>query len=375
MVFAVVSAAAHDVNSLVLVTRSDCSYEPGSNTAYVSVVVTNRGHAPLRLPLALEVTDISSAEVRLISVDGRTPEGHPFVIAGTEERLLAPGRSTRSTLLQFDNPGRAPFTYHVTAFDNLTPAQIELATASSDMRGPHEGRPHGVPSNDIMFYKDSEMYDWYWKPRVNLQSPPIDWKAALPWGQIYEAAEGSRAHNVRVEIRDLQLLGLNRATGQWSVLQYSGAPGGSFYREDFANDDHVAGTQNIDCDSQDNGRSVRMMPGRVFHFFGPRLHYDQLGPPDMPMMTRFRARLVLDESAGTDDRSQARFLANAAGDYWVDDVPWRGTFRNNRDFAISRFKYLAAEYRTFYAHNLNPSDLLRYPPPPMPTLGRVGVCQ
>ena len=72
-------------------------------------------------------------------------------------------------------------------------SQTSLEEIISDMTEPHEGRPHGVPSN----------YDWALKPRRGAETPPETWNAAIAWGQLYEWIEGNPATNTRVQIRDL----------------------------------------------------------------------------------------------------------------------------------------------------------------------------
>jgi hypothetical protein len=367
MLLAAAGAANANVNvdSMVQVIRSACVYNAETNTFDVTVTVTNVSSNALKAPLALAVESISSAGVHLKGIDGIAPGGFPFVAAGLAMHDLDPGESIRNVILQFDDPSRELFSFRIAVYNRLSSRQIELATASSDMRGLHEANPHGVPSNDKLYFKDSEIYDWYSKPRINLQAPPTGWSTVLAWGQIYAAADANAATNVRVEIRDLELLGLDRFTGQWSVLTYSGMfSGGDYYLESFEGNQHWP--------SKDFGRcvpdvSIPMLTDRVFHFYGPPIQFVLLGPEDMPMMTRFRARLVVDDHSLPDDRSKARIIANAAGDYWHDmGLQWAGTFVNNRDFAISKFKYLSKDFRTFYAHNLNQDELLRNPPPDYP---------
>jgi hypothetical protein len=165
-----------------------------------------------------------------------------------------------------------------------------------------EGRPSGVPDS----------MDWATDPRVGMGNEPGDWRAVTAWGQVYEEAGGNPAGNSLVNISGITLHLLRRESN--------------------------------------------------FHFWPP----DRAGidPADVAgLVVAVRARLVLDDPAGPDDRWQARLLLGAGGDYWESTTAVWDEFRTNGDFAIGRFAHVTPQEQLFTAHTLTEEQVRANPPP------------
>jgi len=225
-----------------------------------------------------------------------------------------------------------------------------LKTVIYDMKGRHEGRPHGVPLN----------YDWASRPRIGMGNNPQGFKAFISWGQLYEAAEGNPATNTRVQIKDIQAYVLSKRDGHWHLLQRSKRVQGDAYREDFVEDIN----QPADIRSEPDGRiSVKAGDGYNFHFW-PKNGRVSIDPQDIQgLLTTVKARLVVDDPLEPDDRPQAKYVLSAGGDYWKNlTVPW-DHLKTNGDAGIGKFKYVKSEWQSFNMTTLSPTQL-RFSPPP-----------
>lgn len=227
-----------------------------------------------------------------------------------------------------------------------------IDTIISDMQIPHDARPHGVPSN----------YDWAVGPRMGYgNEPPAEWSAIIPWGQVYECAEGNAATNTRVQIRNLRLYVLSKRSGAWTQVQYSPSVQGAAYREDFQGDVNQPADERPE---PDGGLSVMVGSGYNYHFFTTR---ETIDPTDIGgVFATVEARLIRNDSRQPDDRAQACYLLSMGADYWRSlDAQWNAAFKNNGDVAIGRFKRIANEWQAFNMISLSPAEVRANPPPIM----------
>jgi len=225
-----------------------------------------------------------------------------------------------------------------------------VQTVIDDMTLPHEGRPHGVPLN----------YDWAVGPRVGMGNDPGAFRAMTAWGQIYEDASGNPASNSRVQIAGMAAYLLGKKDGKWHVLQLSRKVEGAAYREDFAGD--VNKPPDV---RQEPDTTVSVTAGGGFNYhFWPSTGRASIDPDDVGgIFTTVRARLILDDSTGNDDRATARYLLSMGGDYWLSLSAQWDNFRTNGDIGIGRFKYVRTEWRAFNMTSLPAAELRRNPPP------------
>ncbi|MBW4641979.1 MAG: hypothetical protein KME23_02990 [Goleter apudmare HA4340-LM2] len=217
------------------------------------------------------------------------------------------------------------------------------------MQPPHEAMPHGVPKS----------YSWATKPRVGSKNPK-KFNAMTAWGQLYEAAQGNRATNTRVQIKNIKAYYLSQLDDKWHLLQSSTKVVGAAYREDFAGDiNKLADIR----DESDGSVSVKAGNGYNFHFW-PTTGRATINPYDVRgMFTTVQARLVVDNPRKRDDRSQARYLLSMGGDYWLNLTTKWDNWKTNEDFGIGKFKYLTNNWQAFNLITLPPDQIRRNPPP------------
>ncbi len=232
-----------------------------------------------------------------------------------------------------------------------------------EMHLPHEGIPHGVP-NDYSWHLDPDYYDLVFPTTVYppVSSLPHTWDHIVPWGAVYEAEEGNPAMNTRVQIKDIQGFYLSYAENQWHKLAYELAPVGGFYPEDFVGD---APQGEIRTES-DGSISVIPGGGRTFHFF-TSFRTAVNNPDDIKAIySTFQSKLALDDPNGTDDRSSARFVADAGIDLWYDGGVGFDNFLTNTGLALSRFRYVTSNYQNFSAYSARAGvDITTVPAPPV----------
>ncbi len=224
-----------------------------------------------------------------------------------------------------------------------------LETIISDMQGLHEGRMHGVPDSS----------DWARGPRLGMSNNPGNFRAIIAWGQVYEAAEGNPATNSRVQIKDIETHVLGK-DGRWNRAQFSVMIEGDAFVEDFKGNTSKAADVRAE---PDGGVSVTAGGGFNFHFWtvGGRAAIDPANVRGV--FTTFKARLVLNNPSRPDDRAQARYVASAGADYWLNTTAQWNDFKTNGDVGIGKTKYVRSEWRSFNMHTLTPDELRRNPPP------------
>ncbi|BAZ09371.1 hypothetical protein NIES4071_11790 [Calothrix sp. NIES-4071] len=225
-----------------------------------------------------------------------------------------------------------------------------VTTIVSDMQPPQDAAPHGVPKH----------YSWANGPEIGMGNNPKDFKALIAWGQLYEAEQGNPATNTRVQIRNIKAYFLSKEDNKWRLLQSSPAVEGSAYREDFAGD---ANKQADVRPEFDGSISAKAGGGYNYHFWtqGGRA---LINPSDIGgIFTTVEARLIVDDASQPDDRSQARYLLNTGGDYWLDLTTGWDNFKTNGGIATGRFKYVTTEWQAFNMTTLSAEQILTNPPP------------
>ena len=229
-------------------------------------------------------------------------------------------------------------------------AQTNLEEVIDDMYEAHEGRPHGVP----------EEWDWAVYPRFGAEVPPEDWTAAIAWGQLYEWLEGNPATNTRVQIRDLEIYYLSNVDLEWHVLQKNVLVEGAAYVEDFAGD--INKPADIRQES-DGSISVTAGEGYNFHFWPKQGRTEFPANEIKGIFSTVRARLILDDQDGVDDREIARYVMGVGGDWWESmDAVW-DNWTTNADMGIGRFRFVRSEWKSFNMISIPEDSVRKYPPP------------
>jgi hypothetical protein len=233
--------------------------------------------------------------------------------------------------------------------------KLDPAFNDSDFGVPNDANPDGVPSY-YSWYKSAAQPGWG-------NSPPLDWKAVVPWGQVY-AAEGwhpEQAPNTRVQIKNMELWILSKSTNQWSKVASAEKVGGSAFASAFGNNGNKGVTVKDEA-ANGGGTSVTAGNGFNYHFWTNRV---DMNPSDIGgMYTRFEARLTLDNPNGVDDRDSSRYIANAGADYWRSKTAaWASDWSNNGGVAGGRFKYVKNDWQNFSMTTIKTEDIVKNPPP------------
>jgi hypothetical protein len=238
--------------------------------------------------------------------------------------------------------------YSAKASEPSVPLTLEII--NDDMKLPHVARPHGVPLS----------YGWALAPRRGQFHHPERYKAITAWGQVYQAVQGSKSQNTRVQIRNIRAYRLSKKNRKWYLVQHSLRVEGAAYREDFKND--LSQPANLRNEA-DGSSSVRLVDGYNYHFW-PSSGRSKINTADVVgVFVAVDARLIIDNPKKSDDRSIARYLLSAGADYWTSlTAPW-DNFKTNADIGIGRFRYVSSTWQTFTMTSLSETELRRFPPP------------
>lgn len=218
------------------------------------------------------------------------------------------------------------------------------------MTGKNEGFAHGVPKS----------WDWAQGPVISMGNNPQGNRAITSWGIIFVEDSGNPAVNTRVNIRNMQLCLLLKSSGQWITLQSTSRPTGALYVEDFAGDQNKAADIRT---LSDGSISVTAGGGFAFHFYPSQRA--TIDPNDVGgMVVVFEARLIVDDPSKPDDRSIARFVADAGADYWPNLTGgWAGPGDFNPGIAIGKLKYVTSDWRSFAMATVSQAQMESVPPP------------
>lgn len=244
-----------------------------------------------------------------------------------------------------------------TSVDEKNDSKIEykdvIADIKNDMLLPHEAVPHGIP----------EGYDWKYKPRLGAgNNCPSDWKAFIPWGQLFvdetQANTDNPAPNTRVALKDLKVLLLNKK-GEWSEIE-SLPLTGAWYEENFS--DNINIPTEIRKEKNES-ISIKSGSGYNFHFYWDKrigINADDI----LGMVVMVSAQLVLDDITKPDDRSKSKYILSVGADYWRDfSSVWLHNEQNNMGVGLGRFKKVGMKWQKYYMHTLADDTWYKYPIP------------
>jgi hypothetical protein len=277
----------------------------------------------------------------------------------TTPLILAPGDYTIKVLARYGRRSSSSAVATITVPSSGGPSgptpppsnSTVAAQLSADMQGGNEGYPHGVPRS----------YDWANGPVIEMGNDSTGWVAIEAWGLVYEAAEGNKAVNTRVNIRNLRLLFLKKSTRRWLVLQNTSKPIGAAYVEDFSNDANIpARIRN----EPDGTISVTAGGGYCFHFYpADRV---SINPDDIGgIVVVYETRLITADPSKPDDRGSARYVANAGADYYPGLTGGCPVGANGGcpGVAIGKMKYVQDDWRSIAMTTLTQSQIASNPPP------------
>ncbi len=214
-----------------------------------------------------------------------------------------------------------------------------------DMTEASQERPQGLTA------------DWADHPRLSVGNDPAayGYSKALGWGVVYAGAKGSRSTNTAVEVRSAELWVLSKRTGAWTLLQDSDATAvkGGLYDADFNNNASTTPTLKA---MADGGVAVAMVGGKDFHFWADKTTM-AINPNDVGgLLMSYKAKLVMKDPHGPDDRAKADYVGAAGADYW------NGAMTANADAGIGRFKTITSSETTFTMSTLGAAQIAANPP-------------
>jgi hypothetical protein len=166
-------------------------------------------------------------------------------------------------------------------------------------------------------------FNWQYFPVITQYSPAgssipswwtgnrPDWcHTALSWFTAYEA-QGNAATNTRVQLKNLRMYFLSQKTRQWTRVDYSPAPRVGLWQYPVVG----AGTNTGERLEPTGGKSIKPAYPYFFHGYGN----PYVIPDPADVRATFMAmdfRLVIDDTSKPDDRAAAKYVVDAAGDYY-----------------------------------------------------------
>ncbi|HBZ06420.1 MULTISPECIES: hypothetical protein [Massilia] len=168
-------------------------------------------------------------------------------------------------------------------------------------------------------------YDWQYRPNMIQYEPsgaslPTWWTGnrpdwcyeALTWYTAFEA-QGNKATNSRVEVRNLRMYVLSSKTGRWTRTNSVVAPYTDLwtYPFNYVGDMRISGARK----EADGGYAIKPKYPNFHHGYGTS--YTLSDPRDVrAVFVAMDFRLVVDNPKKADDRAKARYVVNAGADYY-----------------------------------------------------------
>ena len=147
------------------------------------------------------------------------------------------------------------------------------------------------------------------------------WSTVGQWGTIFKIKDTELVQNVGVEITDFKMWRYNVSTNQW-VLINDTFDYGAFYYETFW-DDGSAPLNDHKILSSDKKTYKCLMDsqtsGRCFHPFSTQKKWADYGFTSNPsyIVSQMKARLIVWDENGADNRASANLCMDVGGDYWI----------------------------------------------------------
>jgi hypothetical protein len=288
----------------------------------------------------------------------------PGAVSSVSDSLsLGPGPHTLQVSATYKNRRRSSVTSVLSTFTVSSAAVPPPPISSSlpaqlydDVIGINEANPQGVPLS----------WDWAVGPVMGLGNlPPSGWTASTAWGVVYQASQGNKSTNTRVNLRNMQLWFLSKSKGTWALLQNTSQPDGAAYKEDFSGDTDTNGDVRTEPDGTISVTSgMGAWSGDNFHFY-PSVR-GTINPSDVAgVVSLFEARLIVGNTSMPDDRSAANYIAEAGADYWpsVNGALPASYGGVTPPVGNGKFKYVQSNWRSFAMTTTTLAQLTANPPP------------
>ena len=179
------------------------------------------------------------------------------------------------------------------------------------------------------------------------------WSTFGQWGTIYKIKGTDLVENVGVEITDFKMWRYNENTSQW-VLVNDTFDYGAFYYETFW-DDGSAPLNDHKILSSDKKTYKCLMDsqtsGRCFHTFSAQKKWSDYGFTTNPsyIVAQMKARLIVWDENGADNRANANLCMDVGGDYWIrQGAGFDDQWRHNGDMMVGYYKKITNDWRYVY---------------------------
>lgn len=179
------------------------------------------------------------------------------------------------------------------------------------------------------------------------------WSTVGQWGTIFKIKDTELVQNVGVEITDFKMWRYNVSTNQW-VLINDTFDYGAFYYETFW-DDGSAPLNDHKILSSDKKTYKCLMDsqtsGRCFHPFSTQKKWADYGFTSNPsyIVSQMKARLIVWDENGADNRASANLCMDVGGDYWIrQGASFDNQWRHNGDIAIGYYKKITSDWQYVY---------------------------
>ena len=179
------------------------------------------------------------------------------------------------------------------------------------------------------------------------------WSTFGQWATIYKIKDTDLVQNVGVEITDFKMWRYNTSTNQW-VLVNDTFDYGAFYYETFW-DDGSAPLNDHKILSSDKKTYKCLMDsataGRCFHPFSTQKKWADYGFTTNPsyIVSQMKARLIVWDESGADNRASANLCMDVGGDYWIrQGASFDNQWRHNGDIAIGYYKKITSDWQYVY---------------------------
>lgn len=219
-----------------------------------------------------------------------------------------------------------------------TPSLQDLLDWNKDWLLPHESLPLGVNNG----------YDWFRQGRLGAgNNPPKDFKAMIGWGQIFWE-RGSDKASATIELRNFNTFVCSGPNREWTKFP-SGEVTGAIFRADYVN--NVA-ERPSSTSVTDSIRRVTFTTGGAYHFWPASGRATIPKEPICGIIVMLEAREVFNSS-------KHRLLVGLGGDYWKSaGVEWN-QYKTNKDWAVSRLKWLSQDWKWYGMSTAAEPDLAR----------------
>lgn len=205
-----------------------------------------------------------------------------------------------------------------------------LATISSVSTSPVDQAIADMSSPSEALVIDPR-FDWQYNPKITMYAPrgdaiPSWWSgerptwtyAVLSWFTAFEA-QGNKATNTRVQLKDLRFYILSESTRKWSQIDISSAPDLNLWTYPF---NYVAPASGSGMRKEaDGGISVKPKYPNFHHGWG---NAKSISPQDVrAVFATIDYRLEVDDTTKPDDRAVAKYVVDVGADYYPDmNLKW-----------------------------------------------------